>query len=406
LQVCYFYRTFYPISVGGVESQIYLTSNLLSKIDASLHFTLFTDRQYFFSKLHSNVPKTQNYGTLKVYRLGPNLPEAVLFAFKHYLHVSKERSRRVQKLVVSRLFSEASMREEVKNADVFHTHVAGEDLMDLAICEDLPIMLSAYFGKPLVVQLHGTFLPGPEMMHLGDERGTAVLDDACAILTHNLNVFEKLREWGFEKKSVVVPICIDLEEFKPIAGSWKRRGFEIAFVGRLSEYRDPETAVRAFAILRQKFPSSKLHILGSGPLESSVRSLIRMLGVDESAFVYGARRDVADFLKRCDVFWATSPVNNYPSSSLMEALASGLPVVATDTGLTRKLITDSQNGLLIAANSPIELAAATERILTDDDIYQHLAMNARSTAEKYDCTVSYQEIAKLYHDVTRKPVDF
>lgn len=399
MQVCNLYRTFFPLSVGGVETQICLTTNLLAKLDSNLHFTLLTDRQYLFPLLHPEVPKTQNYGTLKVFRLGPNFSEVLLFGFQHYLQLPKARLMWMKRLVVDQLFSEVRVLDEVKDADVFHTNVAGEDLMDLAICEDLAIRLSASFGKPLLVQLHGTFLPGAETMHLSEDRRLPVLECARVILTHNMNVLEQLREWGFENKSILVPICVDLEEFKPRFSYPKRHGFEIAFVGRLAEYRDPETAVRAFHIVRQMLPVSKLHIVGSGPLEGKIRLLIRNLGLENSVFVYGARRDVANLLRSCDVFWATSAINNYPSNSLAEALASGLPAVATDVGLTRELIVDDENGFLIPASSPKALADATLRIFSDDELYERLSGNAHNTAEKYDCKIAYREIAKLYHNI-------
>ena len=103
-----------------------------------------------------------------------------------------------------------------------------------------------------------------------------------------------------------------------------------------------------------------------------------------------------------DVFWAMSPINNYPSSSMLEALASGLPVVATDTGMTRELIVHRQNGLLVSPQNPREVANATEEILTGNRFRKALSINARATAEKYDIRVVLPRIAQLYHSLAMK----
>jgi glycosyltransferase involved in cell wall biosynthesis len=297
------------------------------------------------------------------------------------------------------MFSEALRFEEVRSADIFHTHIAGEDLMDIAICEDLASKLSIKLGKPLIVQLHGTFLAGPERMRIGFERGIDILEKSILVITNNSNVLEKLSEWGLGKKVILLPNCVDVSLFTPRPDFTKRKGFDIAFVGRLCEYRDPETAVRAFALLRKNFPQSRLHIVGGGPLERSLRVLVSSLGIDGSVFLYGAQRNVSSYLQKCDVFWATSPINNYPSNSILEAFASALPVVATDIGLTRKLVENYQNGILVDASNPKAIAEATGKLFSDEDLYARLAIKARQTAEKNDCEAGYLELAKFYHRI-------
>ena len=88
--------------------------------------------------------------------------------------------------------------------------------------------------------------------------------------------------------------------------------------------------------------------------------------------------------------------------SLLEALASSLPVVATDTGLTNELIVDRQNGLLVSPRNPRELAEATEEILTDETLRNFLSINARATAEKFDFKEIIPRIAQLYYCVSRE----
>jgi glycosyltransferase involved in cell wall biosynthesis len=389
--------------MGGIETQINLISNFLSKYDPNLQFSLITDRELFLPFLHRSVPKHECYGNLKVFRLGPNIPKLVnefssVFQKKAKIQ-NRVYSRKLREIVIQRLFEEAKKIREVNGADVFHVHGLWGDQYEL-----LAFRLSRFFEKPLIVHLRGMYLSGPEAMPLPDKLGMEILDHASAVITHNTNVFGKLKEWSLQNKSYLIPNAIDTWKFRIRKRGFAQREnpFNIAFVARLSAYRDPVTAIYAFKLLLEKIPEAKLHIAGKGPLEYTVQRLANQLGIGTSVVMYGSLRNIDSFLQKSDVFWSVSPINNYPSNSLMEALASSLPVVATDTGMTRELIVDKQNGLLISPRNPRELANATEEILTNKALRNSLSINASATAEKYDVKVIYPRIAQLYYSVSMK----
>jgi len=365
--------------VGGLESLISLSSNFLSIYDRNLQFCLVTDRQYHLPFLHRDVPKCQYYGNLEVFRLGPNVPEIVLFALQYHGIIPGHKLRKIQRIADNRLFLEAAKIREVREANVFHLH----GLWD-TIYEELALRLSDVFGIPLILHLHGTYLPSAEAMSPPNATGKAILEKSYAIVANNTNVFEKLKEWKLEKKAHLIPNGVDIEKFDVRKRCLDEKCFNIAFIARLSTIRDPLTAIYAFKLLLKKFPDAKLHVAGDGPLENTVRRLIQQLDVGRSVIMYGVRMDVECILQKSNVYWATSDVTNYPSMSLLEALASGLPVVATNSGLTKELIVDGQNGLLVSPRNPKELADATEEILTDEPLRSFLSINARATAEKYD----------------------
>ncbi len=388
--------------MGGVETQIDLISNFLSKYDRNLHFSLITDREVFLPFLHRNLTKLEYYGNLKVFRLGPNIPKLVNeFSSVFQMRVKIQNrvySKKLQNSVIQRLFEEAKKIKEVKGADVFHVHGLWGDQYEL-----LAFQLSRFFGKPLIVHLRGYYLPGPEAMPLPNDLIMEILLYASAVVTQDKNVFSKLREWNLQNKSSLIPNAIDLEKSLCKERTLRNEnGPNIAFVGRLSAAKDPVTAILGFNVLLKKIPHAKLHIIGDGPLRNTIQRLVQQLDIGKSVIIYGARSDVDSFLQMSDVFWATSPVNNYPSNSLLEALASSLPVVATDTGLTREWIVDKKNGLLISPMNPTELADATEKILTNKELRNFLSTNARATAEKYDVRAIYPRIAQLYYSVSGK----
>ena len=397
LQICHFYKNFYPAWVGGIETLISLTSNFLSNYDSNLQFCLVTDRQYILPLLHKGFPKCQYYGNLEVFRLGPNVPKIVLFALQYRAIVPERKLTKLHRVAINQLFLEAAKIKKVREANVLHLH----GLWDTEY-EELALRLSDAFAIPLILHLHGTYLPSGEAMAPPNATGKAILEKSNAIVVNNMNVFEKLKEWKLEKKAYLIPNGVDIEKFGVKGRNLREKGFNIAFIGRLSPIRDPLTAIYAFKILLKKIPDAKMHIAGNGPLEDTVRRLVLQLDLGGSVVIYGSRMDIDRILKKSDVFWATSNITNYPSMSLLEALASSLPVVATDIGLTRELIVDRQNGLLVSPGNPSELADATKEILTDDTLRNFLSINARATAEKYDFRKICPRIAELYYSVSKK----
>jgi glycosyltransferase involved in cell wall biosynthesis len=396
LQICHFFKNYYPTWVGGTESQIHMTSNFLSNYDNNLHFSLVTDRQYVFPFLHKGVPKVQYDGKLKVFRLGPNIPEIVFLPF-FYFQLSELKTEKMNRIIANRLFLEATKIKEVRNANVYDLHGLWG-----TVYEEIALKLSNLFGIPLIVHLHGTYLPGNEAMPLPNGTTKAILQKANAIVTHNMNVLDKLKEWKLEKKAHLIPNGIDTEKFECKQDNLMKNSFNIAFIGRITTIRDPLTAIYAFKLLLKKIPEAKLHIVGNGHLENAVRCLIQQLDMNNSVVMYGARMDIDSILQKSDVFWSTSTVTNYPSMSLLEAFASSIPVVATNTGLTEELIVEGHNGLLVPPMNPRKLADATEKILKDETLRTLLSVNARATAEKYDIRKIGPRIAQLYYSIAGK----
>lgn len=392
--------------MGGIETQISLISNFLAEYDSNMHFSLITDRTVFLPFAHKNLSKVEVYDNLKVLRLGPNIAKIandfieVIQMRAGVQNQNRHRITKLREISAHRLFDEAKKTRGVGENDVFHLHgMYGSDLE----YELLPFLLSRFFGKPLIVHLRGTYYPGPEAMPTPDELRMEILNHASAVITHNTNVLDKLKEWNLQKKSILIPNAIDLKRFSmKKSHTFEKSHPNIALIGRLSHFRDPVTCIFAFRLLLRRIPEAKLHIVGDGALEGVIKNLVGKLGLSESVIMYGPRRDVNSFLQKSDVFWATSPINNYPSNSLLEALAVGLPVVATDVGLTREWIVHERNGMLIPAKNPKELADATERILTNEALQEYLSSNARATAEKYDVKTIYPRIAQLYYSLSKK----
>lgn len=123
----------------------------------------------------------------------------------------------------------------------------------------------------------------------------------------------------------------------------------IVTVGRFVKQKDYDTALKAISSLVEKNRDMKLkyNIVGYGPLEKKIRSMVRKLKVDNKIEVFINPPDVLNILKSSDIFLSTSLFEGL-SNSIMEAMAAGLPIVATNVGDNCFLVKDGQNGYLVS----------------------------------------------------------
>ena len=139
----------------------------------------------------------------------------------------------------------------------------------------------------------------------------------------------------------------------------------VGTVGRMQPIKDQLTLARAFvhAIRARPELGSRLRLLiaGDGPLRSQVAQILSDAGLAELAYLPGERRDVAEFMRGLDMFVLPS-LSEGVSNSILEAMASGLPVVATSVGGNVELVEAEKTGLLVPATDVPAMAEAITRL--------------------------------------------
>jgi len=165
----------------------------------------------------------------------------------------------------------------------------------------------------------------------------------------------------------------------PFAQRWSSP--VIVAAGRLAEAKNYPLLIDALAILRETTPAS-LFILGAGDQEPAVRAAIRARGLDEVVHLCGFQRNPWKFIARADVFALTSRYEGF-GNVIVEAMACGVPVVATSSPGTRDIVTDGIDGLLVDRHEPAAVAAALARALGDATLRRRLAEAARRKADIY-----------------------
>lgn len=193
---------------------------------------------------------------------------------------------------------------------------------------------------------------------------------------------EVFREYGLTTS--VVPNIVDLGRFRPEITGGPHAPPDIMVARNLEPIYDNATALRAFALLIRGHPMATLTIAGTGPLESELRRLAVELGVSGRVRFTGRldRDEMARQLRLSRVALNPSLVDNMPNS-VLEALASGVPVVSTNVGGVPHIVRDGQTALLVPPGDEEAMAEALDRLLTDDALASRLALNGLSEVKRY-----------------------
>lgn len=208
------------------------------------------------------------------------------------------------------------------------------------------------------------------------------------------------REIGIPaSRSRFLPNGIDTERYRPSVS--RRQGrFLIGTVGRLDRVKDHATLIEAFALLRARIPEHRvelrLAIIGDGPCLPGLRGLAAARGLASSCWIPGARDDVPALLQQMSIFALPSLAEGTPGA-VLEAMACGLPIVASRVGGVPELIEHGASGLLVPPARPAALAAALERyVLAPSYAARHGAAARERAVERYSMQATVEAYLDMY----------
>jgi glycosyltransferase involved in cell wall biosynthesis len=194
----------------------------------------------------------------------------------------------------------------------------------------------------------------------------------------------------------VVPNGVDLARF---AAAWAPEAGRIVMVSRLADQKRPLLAVEALAALPSHLDHARLVVVGEGPLEAAMVSCAEGLGVRDRLDLLGRRSDVPDQLARAGCLLLTSSYEGCPLS-VLEAMAAGVPVVATASGGTAEVVRDGVTGLLVG-DDPREIAEALEAVLADGTRAATMGARAREEARRHSLEEMVRRTLDVYAEVDR-----
>jgi len=195
------------------------------------------------------------------------------------------------------------------------------------------------------------------------------------------------------RKVVTLHNGIDLAKYAyqgPCAGG------PVVCVARLSPEKDIATLLHAIAALAAEAPKVRLEIAGDGPLRTELTNLARTLGIAERVRFLGEVKDIAALLARASCFTLASRTEGI-SLTILEAMARGLPVVATAVCGNPEVVLDGQTGLLVRAGDTGALAGALVRLWQNPDEARRLGRAGRRRAEAhFDIRAMVADYERLY----------
>jgi len=266
--------------------------------------------------------------------------------------------------MVPSISMDATLKARVPVAGTFHAHAERSRLFDLAA----PLLKPVW--RRLAVRI-------------------AVSEAARSFVTSRL---------GGEVR--VIPNGLDIRMFRDAtpAGDLPE-GRRVAWVGRLDRQKGFPVALRAFELVAQDHDDLHLIVAGDGRDRSAVDSLPP--SVRKRVVMLGAvpHDRLPPYLAACDVFVGAATGQESFGMVLVEAMAAGLPVVATDIAGYREVVRDGMDGLLVPPSDADALAAALRRVLDDPALAERLAGAGRTRAEGFSWDVVATRLEEAYREI-------
>ena len=158
----------------------------------------------------------------------------------------------------------------------------------------------------------------------------------------------------------------------------------------------------AVARLARSHPEARFLIVGDGHCRAELESRSKALGLDRVVLFTGVRRDIPDILRELSVSVLPSLTEGL-SNSLLEAMACGVPVVATRVGGTPEVVVDDESGLLVPAGDPVALAEAIDRLLVDPVLRTRLAnAGLQRVSERFSMRRMVADTEELYESMAQR----
>jgi glycosyltransferase involved in cell wall biosynthesis len=168
----------------------------------------------------------------------------------------------------------------------------------------------------------------------------------------------------------------------------------IGIVGRLTDQKGHSDALKAVALVN-RVRTAHLLVLGTGPLEAELRTEAAALEIGDKVHFLGWREDVTTILPHLDLLLSASLWEGFPTV-LLEAMAKGTPVVATDVSGSRELVVNGETGILTPPEDPERLAESILTLLNDPALASNMAATARENVRLFTIQNTARQYEQIY----------
>jgi glycosyltransferase involved in cell wall biosynthesis len=382
----------YPTYVGGIEVCLKELCPALAQMGAEVFLVTCGERGLPGHSVEKNV-HTFRVNFMFIGALTPHLKQRGMI----YRMLPRALFLLVLPLYLVRYIRELQI-------DVLHVHC-------LSLLSAVPTSLTGWLlKKPVLISQHGTFyevyrdiMPFPfnwllpfleeKFLNHGFYSKVLVEDNYTKKILLKLDVPEEKIVW--------LPYPgVDVAKF---ASAEKNPSEKVIVLhhGRLVKKRGVKHLVRAFRAVSERFPEAELVIAGEGPERKRLVKLAHDLGVSNRVRFIGQvpHEKVPNLVRNSDVFVIPSIIEGH-STSMLEAMAAGKPVVATRVGGLTEVIVDGENGVLVDPANPEQIAKAVIKLLGDRSLAARLGRSGAEKAQQFDV----KQLARQEFDVYKTVV--
>ncbi|AMM40200.1 sugar transferase [Candidatus Desulfofervidus auxilii] len=170
----------------------------------------------------------------------------------------------------------------------------------------------------------------------------------------------------------------------------------ISNVARLYEVKGHKYLIDAASLVLKKYPDVHFMIAGDGPEKHKIQKMIKERKISKNFHLLGERSDIPKILSASDIY-VLSSLSEGLSLSILEAMACGLPIIATDVGENSKLIFKNENGYLVPPQNPIALANKIKYLIKNKEKRKNFGIKSRTIVEKkFNQDIMVNKYAELY----------
>ena len=259
-------------------------------------------------------------------------------------------------------------------------------------------------GKPFITTLHGS-----DVTILGNDPSyerinTMSVESSDAITAVSKYMADEAHNsLGIEKEIHVIPNFVDHIKYQPapceLIESKEDKAITLIHVSNFRPVKRVEDIVYSMCVLTKKVPNARLILVGDGPDRHKVERLIDKLDLKKNIRMMGYRNDIPDILRCADALVMASSTESAPLT-ILEAMSSGLPVIATKVGGIPEQVQDGYNGFLVPVKRPGAIAEAALKLNSDTNLKMRMSENSRKTIiDKYTVDKVLDQYMKVYESV-------
>lgn len=291
--------------------------------------------------------------------------------------------------------------------DIVHTHTSKAGI--LGRCAARLAGVPAIVHTPHGHVFYGHFGPLSSKMYLLVERLMTLITDRLIALTQGEKNDYIALSVCHPKKIVTIHSGVDVDHYLHVKVNVQRKrkslglkpeGLVVGTVGWLLPIKGPMYLLRTMAEVWKSHPQTSLVYVGKGDLEEELRKEASRMGVSERVWFLGWRDDIPEILRILDIFVLPS-LNEGMGRVLVEAMAAGRPVVASNVGGIPDLVIEGENGILVPAADSKALAHGIGFLISNPDKRREMGDKGKKMAIRFGTDSMVQKIDRLYLELLR-----